>query len=243
MASVPGSAEGHARSVSPGVPSLPGASERPAASMPSGVGTSGGVSLNSGGVQKELQEPKVADGCFTITFTHKQMKSHADGEACLKHKNLLVLHHPDQALSSHLNPASVCIMVNGNAVNHTVVDGKSDQVMIGPEAGPNAMITARYCIGKSTCAEKCVVKRDEFMAALGVGEEDPSKTEGWDGSKGASKEDTDAENEVAALNSEVDGDEAAKKIFDGWIPQGHTMACGSKGVSVAQVVSRTRLRQ
>jgi hypothetical protein len=172
---------------------------------------------------------KLTENCFTVTYVHKKISSHSDGEACLRHKNLIVLNHPEQAENTKINTKSVCIRVNGAATKFAFVPNKSNQVIIGPEAGPHAKITARYCVGKSLCQEDCTIKKDEFMAALGADDSDAAAVD-WDGSKEVAKEDSELENEMAKLNGNAEkrGGSSRPEVFEGWISEAHAMACEQK---------------
>lgn len=206
----------------------------PAVSLP---GMPAGQGLAQPAVQKQLAaEPVHApvqaapqmQGCYSVTLSHKKMPSHADGEACLKHKNLLTLQGPEPIDFKKLNSDSICVRVNGDPVSFQKVPGQSNQVVIGAVAGPDAKIVASFCLGKSKCSERCVVKRDEFMSALGMDDMSGDGKAGWDGSKGASKEDTELEAEVVAFNRERDGMAGAgikDEMFSGWVAEKSTLAC------------------
>jgi hypothetical protein len=187
--------------------------------------------------QKEASKNSViADGCFTLTYSHKKLSSHSDGEACLKHNNILSLNLPaDSEFSGRINPNSVCILINGSAVKHTRFEGGLNQVLVGPLAGPNAKITARFCIGKATCTEKCVPRKDGFLEALGIDDSDAVSSVGWDGSTTVSKEDTDLESAVSELEHTKEGLDSKNKDFAGWIPEGLTSACSTSAKSDSHV--------
>ncbi len=179
-------------------------------------------------IDKDKVEKKagVSEGCFTVAFTHQKLSSHADGEACLKHNNLISLKAPLTHLgaTAGINPDSLCVLVNGSAVKHSKVKG--DEFMIGPLAGPNSVITARFCIGKTKCTEKCIIKQDNFMSALGVDESDMNSAIGWDGSKEVSKEESELEKEAAALGKEKEQADQKNPVFSGWLAANSVSACG-----------------
>lgn len=178
------------------------------------------------------------EGCFEITFKHKKVSSHSDGQACLQHQNLITLQHPKLGLLSALNPSSICVEVNGEVVKHKKVAGHTDQILIGPEAGPNATVTARGCIGKSQCSKKCVLKTDHFMSSLGMDESsDQTHKVGWNGSHQESQEDTALAKEVkdshAMLSNASDSD--AESVFNGWIADQYAdLQCGKGGTYANQ---------
>lgn len=192
---------------------------------------------------KTVQRP-ILEGCFSINYNHKKMNSHADGEACLKHKNLITIQIPNQPeLEEKLNLKSVCILVNGSPVQHTSVQGRTNQFLIGPVAGLNSQVTARFCLGKTQCTEKCVVKRDTFMSALGLDEDSVESKVGWDGSKESSKEDIELEAEVAALDKEKEQSDAKlNNTFTGWIANNYTASCNATSASKTGLVKTISLK-
>lgn len=169
----------------------------------------------------------ITEGCFNLTFSHKKLAAHEDGEACLLHKNLIVLKHPDQAKKSKINPATICMRINGKAVKYSLAPGKPGEIILGPEAGPNAKITASYCVGKAKCSQSCVVEKDQFLSAIGADEDtDHAQAVGWDGKKGKSQEDMEVDNQMAALNQDLSsegGDNS--QLFAGWILEAQTAKC------------------
>jgi hypothetical protein len=170
----------------------------------------------------------IADGCFKLTFAHKKQASHDDGEVCLLHKNLIVLNHFDQAQKSKIDPQSICMRINDKAVKYSFVPGKPGQILLGPEAGPNAKITASYCVGKAKCSKSCTPEKDSFLSAIGADENnDPAQTVGWDGQKGKTKEDTEVETQMTALGQEINSESSGEhsQIFSGWILEKQTAQC------------------
>ena len=169
------------------------------------------------------------EGCFRLAFKHQKLASHADGEACLRHRNLLTLEAPKNSISQKINPGSVCVEVNGEVVKHQTVPGHANQILIDATAGPNATITARFCTGKSSCQQACIFKPDRFMSALGMAEEETAKdgvhTVSWDGSQGGSQTETELETEVKTFQ------EAGDSLFTGWLVQEMTSLTCQKGGS------------
>src|SRR5207245_943996 len=99
----------------------------------------------------------------TMSFHHKTLASHPNEESCSHHKNLIRIKNPG------FTSKSLCIRVNNTPVHFSAVKGKKNEFIIGPIAGPNAKITARYCVGKMKCSEDCTIPKDEFMDAIGGG--------------------------------------------------------------------------
>jgi len=171
--------------------------------------------------------PSINDGCFNLTFTHKKLTSHEDGEACLLHKNLIVLNSVEQAPKSKISPKSICMRINGKAAKYSFAPGKTNQVILAPEAGPNATITASYCVGKAKCTRSCVPQKDQFLAAIGADEDgDSVQAVGWDGQKIKNKEDDEVENQMTGLNQDLNsagGDNS--QLFAGWILEAQNTKC------------------
>jgi hypothetical protein len=169
----------------------------------------------------------IADGCFNLTFAHKKLSSHEDGEACLLHKNLIVLTHSDQSPKSKIDHKSVCIRINGKAVKYSFAPGKTNQIILGPEAGPNAKITASYCVGKAKCSQSCVPEKDQFLSAIGADEDnDHAQAVNWDGKKGKAEEDIEVENQMAALNQDLNSEGGdSSQLFTGWVLETQTAKC------------------
>lgn len=120
--------------------------------------------------------------CFTLTFK-RPASTELLGEADSV-KNLLQLGHSD------INPASVCIRVNGSPVKHTLVSGTQDQFLIEPISTAKSEIVASFCTGSAKCSEPCnavapksVAKpKDEFLEAISGESEDGinEKQAQWD---------------------------------------------------------------
>ena len=167
-------------------------------------------------------KPKITEGCFTLTYTHEQMNSHESGEACSKHKNQLALSVPEQGEDAVINPKSICVQVNGSTVKHQF-DSKHPQfVTIGPEAGPHAKVSIRYCLGERSCPEKCPAlpaAQDKFMAALGAG----------DSKDGVQEENAEIEKEMVTLVRKIDelATDSSETIFKDWLMARHLEACAS----------------
>jgi hypothetical protein len=191
-------------------------------------GTPAAPTLTPGFAQSpdaKLAEKKEEPGptCFSLTFHHKQMRSHNDGEACTHHRNLITLQH------KKFNRKSLCVRVNGTPVDFKSIKGKPDQLVIGPVAGPKAKITARYCLDKEECKENCVVPKDEFMDAIGGMEEmggDTSVAQ-WDAGDPNSKD----EDVSAKIDKEFESyfaESSELSLFRDWVKESEAPACGAK---------------
>ena len=192
-----------------------GKSKTPELAKPSDLGTpSGGApSLPNGAAAPGANgTPPVAEvkapeaplpPCILVSYHHKKMANHDDEETCSHHKNLLKVAH------TPLNPSSICVRVNNTPVAYEKVKGKSDEIMIGSIAGPHAKITVQYCMGKNTCTDECKVPKDEFMDAIGGGEEQDTvsaQAGRWDPN--------DPTNKDAELGEKVDR-EVKKQLAEG----------------------------
>ena len=214
---------GVATSTSPGTPALT-------------VAPASGTATAAVAPAKPLPPPELA-GCFVQTFTHEKLATHDDGEECLKHRNLIQLSqeglHP-----SKIAGASICVKVNGSPVKYTRVKGHGDLILIGAEAGPQAEISVRYCLGKALCPEDCTVKRDDFLAAIGG--DTGADSAGWDASSDGKNRDAEVEKEMAALSKEMGGSGVEGGVFKGWKQKDvkTAQACGSNGPSRAVATAK-----
>ncbi len=216
-------------SKSAGTAASPGASSGPGAeTAKSGEIAQGGSSTASNTIQKPAEETA---GCFTVTYRHKKMMAHSSEEACSHHKNVIKLKH------SKVNPKSICVRVDGKPVKFALNKKDITEVMISGIAGPEAKVTARYCLGKSGCDEDCSIPRDEFMAAIGANDDLKGTTEitYWE-SEGANEADTKAaakvnselKRELAELDEVEPGTSEGVSIFRDWVSDIEAPACGSK---------------
>lgn len=149
------------------------------------------------------QQAEEASGCYTVSFKHKKIDSHANGVACTKHKNLLSL---GEGLA--INPKSICLKVNGVPVKFNRNPSNANEIVFGSIAGPDSVVTARYCIGKSNCGEKCVVPKDDFLDAIGAGTDefdDEMPVVQWDPNKDkkVAKKDEKVDSELKSLKTEM----------------------------------------
>lgn len=166
--------------------------------------------------------------CFTFTYKHKPTPGHDSEESCSHHKNLIHLAH------QNVNPASLCIRVNGKPVHFTTAKGKSDDIVVGAIAGPHAVITASYCTGTMKCAQTCKVPKDEFLDAIGGAAsdgEDSLAMGQWQQQEGEQDKVKNAKL-VADMKKElngIDGQEGTGDgytLFQGWLPDAGVPSCG-----------------
>ncbi len=125
----------------------------------------------------------VAGQCETMKFHHRDLPSHKDGEACLGHDNVLMV-----VDAADLNPASVCVRVNGVPVSHQLSKSKGGyEVLIGPGAGPRSEVSLSFCPKSRLCPEPCEISRttahEDFLDGMGLAEssaesaaEDPTES-------------------------------------------------------------------
>ncbi len=191
----------------------------------------------SGGESSVVQKEAETQGCFTVTFKHKRMMAHSSDETCSHHKNVVKLYH------KKVDAKSICVRVDGKPVKFAVNKKDSRELMIAGVAGPEAKITARYCVGKSGCSEDCKVPRDDFMAAIG-GEDDlkggteighwdsdaPSETE----TKNTAKLNSELKRELAELDEVEPGTSEGVSIFRDWVGEEEIPACGSKQAKLGE---------
>jgi hypothetical protein len=193
------------------------------------TGHVGTPAINTASAVHEIQQKQVeqvAPGCYKISYHHKPLSSHNDGEACLHHKNLIVINQAE------LNPKTVCIRVNGAPVKYEKVKGHPDQFVIAAIAGPKAEITARFCTGKLVCKEECKIRKDEFLSAIGG--EDDSNAGGWEDNAPV-REEVELDKEMKDFDRELAAEGRGKEgIFKDWISAGEpARACESRTVASA----------
>jgi hypothetical protein len=214
-----------------GAPAAPGGATLPA--LPGGPSLPA-VAPQAAPMPGALPVAEKVDQCVTITYRHKALASHPDEESCSHHKNLLKLALPTEG---RINPASVCVRVNGTPVHYLTVKGHADELLFGSVAGPKSKVTVRYCTGKAVaCAkEDCTVPKDEFMEAIGGsdGGTQDAKLGQWDPTAPPStvadvmaKLDGSVKKELET-NDDLNGRAPAGELFKDWIGQTETTACGS----------------
>lgn len=174
------------------------------------------------------QIKKVADECFQVEFKHKKIASHSDGEACTHHQNLVHVPIPE---GMAINAKSVCIRVNGTPVNFKKLNNQPTDFVIDSVAGPNAVISARFCTGALNCSENCKVPKDEFLTAIGADTDSfaaPGKIVQWNPANDKKKpnnNEVELDRELSSLGDALkDAKGAARDVnlFDGWILENET---------------------
>lgn len=187
----------------------------PSADLPAGTATAQGAATPP--------QPE----CFTETYKHPKADGHARASDCLNHRNLI------RFAREARDPRSVCVRVGGTPVRFKTVPAAKGKgvagVVFGPIAGPETIVTVRYCARKMKCDDDCKIPKDEFMAAIGGegADEEASAGKGarvakWDPSDNT---DADVSDEVEReLRRELHGDPDVKP-FEGWKSGGATPAC------------------
>ncbi len=216
-------------SVAPGANTPDGQAVAPGAGAGLGAGLGSGAGVGTAGSSSEKVAPPARE-CFTVTYHHKKLGDHADGEICSLHKNLVKLKHPK------VNFKSLCVKVNGTPVKYEKTKGG---VLVAAIAGPNAKITARYCLDQANCSDECKIPRDEFMDAIGGAEDEVAHVGAKKGKKKSAKWDPNDKSEDADISAEFDGELARElagggnlNVFDGWVEETESPACGTQGASV-----------
>lgn len=229
---VSGAPSGVAVSAGATLPQIQGAKETAAAvggkvSLGVSGGTQPAVILEpTKEIQKMVQVEKPAEPeCFNASFRHKKTPGHTHNEDCSRHKNIVKLSH------AGVNAQSLCVRVNGRPVAFQRL--KNSEIQIGALAGPDALITVRYCLGKVKCAEDCKVPRDEFMEAIGALGEESENVGKWDSSDGHARDlasaraDAEIRKEMAEMEDGVD-------VFKDWLSDSSVaQACAKGGTQVA----------
>jgi hypothetical protein len=180
------------------------------------VGTTGTTDTSETAPKAEPPKPE----CFTVGFKHKALAAHRDGEACLNHDNAFKIEH------ARLNTKTVCVRVNGTPVKHTLVKSKPGLVVIGPVAGPESLVTVRWCTDKTTCKENCAVPKDDFMDAIGGMEDAAGAYVQWDaadGKKGPSADEVRLEKELKTFGG------GKRELFEQWVAEREPkLTCGTE---------------
>ena len=179
--------------------------------------------------------------CTTLTFKHKALASHMDGEACLHHKNLLTL----GANRGDVDPRGVCIRVNGTPVHFRSWARAANSFLIGPGAGPQAEVSVQYCGANASCKESCQVPKDEFLAAIGgegssendlslTGDALQESTQHWTSNKDgkiATRSATASKNletQLGLFDQESKSDRPQLNIFMDWLKTSEVDSCRGK---------------
>ena len=174
--------------------------------------------------------------CFTVTYKHKRTFGHTTDEECSTHTNSITLKHSD------VNANSVCIKVNGRPVSFKNTKNKTNEIIIGAIAGPGAVITARYCTGQYNCTEECKVPKDEFMDAIGGGNEASGLKSGighWEPSDVKENLGEKLRKELAAFD-EPDTKFSEVSAFTGWTSESDDALPACKANQISTVLSAQR---
>lgn len=192
------------------------------------------ASITRGATAQPVAAPPEPE-CFTETYKHPKADGHGRASDCLNHQNLI------RFAREARDARSVCVRVDGTPVRFKTLSGAKGKgiagVVFGPIAGPETVVSVRYCTRKGTCVEPngaraiddCKIPKDEFLAAIGGddGEEEaPSgksaRVAQWDP---ADTDEGDISDEVdRELRKELHGDPDVKP-FEGWKSGGATPAC------------------
>ncbi len=163
---------------------------------------------------QDLQPPSLTHtDCFTLSFRHTEIASHADGEACALHKNLLTLKH------LKLNARSLCVRVDGKPVRHESVKKHPDQIMLGAVAGPKSIVTVRYCLKSNHCSDDCKIAKDSFLSALAGVDAQETSEENVEEFKGL---DAEVKKELEKLD---ENGVAKQAIFAAWKSESQVAGC------------------
>lgn len=206
---------------------VPGAAGTGGLTTPAGTGT---ASLTPG--MPGADAPSVPEGpkCFTLTYRHKETDAHTGDEVCSQHKNIIRLKHEG------VNLKTLCVRIGKTPVPFQTVKGKPKEILVSAIAGPNSVISARYCTGAATCNEECKIPKDEFMEAIGGTEADTKdlKIAQWDPNDPeqnngiTAKLDSDLKKELGDLD---EGPSKISHVFRDWVSGPESPACGLKHAS------------
>ncbi len=200
------------------------------------LGSTAAVTISTQPTSEALKDaPKPV--CHTMEFKHEHLRAHDSGEPCLEHRNVLTLKEDS------LNPKSVCVRVNGKAIQHQVVRNPKVanewKVVFGPHAGPNAVVTTTYCSIGAQCSEGCKIPRDDFMEAIGggVGSLDGNlPAVSWDATGkekkiGKTEENLDRElKDFTAVMKKSDTQNS--DLFAGWVNEKTQVSCFGTGYAL-----------
>ena len=174
-------------------------------------------------------------GCFLARFQHSRTAGHQTRAECSKHQNEIVL-APDSGLMKALQEkAAVCLRVDGNTIDF---EKKGNRLIFSNVAGPDSVLIARYCLGKSKCSDSCQPgkdfkePKDSFMDALGAPAEDDSPATAsakWDP---ADQDEGDVASEYAdVLEAEKKQARTQLMLSSAWTPETVTSGCNITSVS------------
>lgn len=155
------------------------------------------------------QAPK-EEGCFTFNY---QAKDHKNPKTFGKHQHLITLKHGE------VNPKSVCVRVNNQPVAFEFLKKEEPQVILKPILKSQVKITVQYCLRDTSCLDKCVVPKDEFMESIGgiakgFEQADKQKVK-WDPSQ--QDNEPDLKKELTGLLEEAPGKDSRKlPVYSEW---------------------------
>ncbi len=221
----------HHQTIEPNLPALPNNGSpsvqisRPILASPSPATTPLTAPAHTP-TQKVIALERSETGCFTIRYTHKKLATHSDMETCLEHENGISLRIPESLeISKTINRSSICVWIDGKAVSFRQASNHANQLILGPHAGPQSTITARFCLGRSTCPQICRPKQDELMSALGADDTSDDPSGSWDGSKDNSEDEAQLNSEVRKLDHESKQLDSQRSIFTDWLIESTAATC------------------
>lgn len=145
--------------------------------------------------------------CKRVEFRHREMASHEDGEACLRHSNRIA------APKEGFMPETACVRVNGRAVRHRW-SAKSREIEFPAGPGPLARVQVEFCDSGKAPPAPCVVRKNGVLEGFGVGESfEGSPSAGWAGEGKAELKKEVAE--FRKIAAEIEGVDA-NAVFRGW---------------------------
>jgi hypothetical protein len=173
-------------------------------------------------------------GCFLAKFQHSRTTGHQTRADCSKHQNEIVLASDSGLMKALQEKAPVCVRVDGNTIDF---EKKGNRLIFGNVAGPDSVLTVRYCLGKSKCSDSCQPgkdskEKDTYMEALGASDEDDSATASaakWDP---ADQDEGDVASEYAdVLEAEKKQARTQLVLSSAWTPETVTTGCNITSVS------------
>ncbi len=184
----------------------------------------------------EMSSTPLKPACYKMTYKRDKDRSPKKLEEYARLQNIITLQE------AGIQPQSLCVRVNGTPVKFETAKNHENpaklDVIVNGSAGPNAEISAHYCVGKVLCQETCKVPVDEFMAALGdAGQANLGGAEytNWDKQakkKGPSAHEKTLEKELNAFQNELTKALNQKgAISRAWLVKERAGACVMKAES------------
>lgn len=158
-------------------------------------------------------------GCFTF---HYQAKDFKNPKTFGKNQHLLTLKHAE------VNPKSVCVRINETPVAFEYLKKDEPQIILKPILKSNPKITVQYCLRDTSCLDKCVVPKDEFMESIGgiakgFEQADKQKVK-WDPSQ--KDNEPDLKKELTGLLEDAPGKDTRKlPVYSEWNRDEGTPSC------------------